>query len=364
VRIGLDASKIIPPRDGISSYTLGLLRALAEADGHELVLYGSLHPLSEADVATALPGLEHALRLAPGRWPEAGEVDLFHATSWSHPPGFDGPVVMTCYDLTFLSHPSTHTLENKIHCLTGLLEALLDGAVLVAISEATRRELASRLEVPTENVRVIYPAADGRFQPLPDGEARARVRERFGLESAFLLAVGTLEPRKNLSRLLDAHAALDAGERLPLAIVGGDGWGGEDLAARIASDDGLSDVQLLGQVVDDDLPALYRSARALVYPSLAEGFGLPVLEAMSCGTPVLASNAGALPEVVGGGGQLIDPFDTGAWRSALAECAARPEVTPDERRRALDSAGRFSWEKTARETLELYDSLLSRSLVS
>lgn len=357
MRIGLDASKLSFPRDGIGTYTRSLLAALAEVGPeHELHLYGSLHALDPA----AIPELLPSWRLAPGRWPRTGEVDLFHATTLTFPAGFAGPVVVTCHDLTFFTHPETHTLENRVHCATGMLEALLAGATFLAVSHATRTELERWLGVRAERVRVIYQAADSRFYPLDAAEAAGRVRTSFGIEAPYLLAVGTLEPRKNLRRLLEAYTALAEERRraLPLLIAGAQGWDGGELARRVASEPELANVRLLGHVADDDLPALYRSARALVYPSLAEGFGLPVLEAMACGTPVVASRATSLPEVVGTAGRLLDPLDTAAWTAVLAELAAAPEVPETERAAVLAQAARFSWRRAAEETLELYQDLL------
>lgn len=361
MRIGLDATKLLSPRDGIGTYVRSLLGALAEIGAeHAFHLYGLFPPPDAELLAAALPGLPPSWRLETRPWPRTGEVDVFHATTFTFPAGFAGPVVVSCYDLTFLTHPQTHVLENKLHCLTGLLEAVLADASFIAISQATRAELLSRFAIAQARVRVIYPAADERFRPLPDAEAAARVRERFGVAPPYLLSVGTLEPRKNLLRLLEAYAGLGEEQRrtLPLLIAGTQGWDGGELARRVTADPALATVRLLGHVADDDQPALYRSARALLYPSLAEGFGLPPLEALACGTPVLTSSTTSLPEVVGDAGRLLDPLDVPAWTAALAELAARPEVPAAARAAALAQAARFSWRRCAEETLDLYSSLL------
>ncbi|MCP4659885.1 MAG: glycosyltransferase family 4 protein [bacterium] len=362
MRIGLDITKVLPPRDGIGNFTFQLLRALMDLEtGDEFLLYGLPEPADQRAFAAELPDRPASFRLQPAHWPAGGEVDLFHATAWAFPVAFRGPVLATCYDLTFLTHPECHTPANKLHWLTTTLEALLADAGFVAISQSTARELQEQLGVPMERIHVIYPAPAPIFRPLPEDQARRLVRDRFQVETPFLLSVGTLEPRKNHRRLLAAYAQLPAAlrARYPLLIAGAEGWKLEALTGDLAQGPELESVRLLGHVADDELVALYSAAAVFVYPSLAEGFGLPVVEAMACGAPVLTSALSALPEVSGDAARLVDPYDVDEIRRAVEELLD----APDERRRlqalGRDRAAAFSWEKTALRTMELYESLLT-----
>lgn len=354
MRIGIDISKALGRPDGIGRYTRGLVAALMAEDREGDY---RLYPLFEAAAAPdrfreVFPEAPAGFRLAHQRAPAPGEVDLFHATTLSVPREHLGPLVVTVYDLTFLTHPRCHTLDNRTHCLAGLARALCCGARIIAISRHTRRELVERLAVPGDRVTVVYPAADARFAPTPDPAVPARL----GLPGPYLLSLGTLEPRKNFPAVVEAFARLPGevrGEHL-LAVAGAQGWLAPDLEAR-AREAGVADrVRFLGPVDDGDLPALYSGAAAFVYPSLAEGFGLPPLEAMACGAPVVASSLTSLPEVVGEAGLLVDPREPEALAGALAGLLGDPG-----RRSALSKAGQeraatFSWRRAARETLAVY----------
>ncbi len=362
MRIGLDITKVPPPRDGIGNFTFQLLRGLMALDtGDEFVLYGLSEAADQRAFAAEFPDCPASFRLAPAHWPAGDEVDLFHSTAWAFPAAFRGPVLATCYDLTFLTHPECHTPANRLHWLTATLEALLADAAFLAISHATARELQEQLGVPVERMHVIHPAPAPSFRPLAEDEARRRVRDRFGVETPFLLSVGTLEPRKNHRRLLAAYAELPAAlrERYPLLIAGAEGWKLEAVTGDLAPGSELERVHLLGHVTDDELVALYSAATLFVYPSLAEGFGLPVVEAMACGAPVLTSGTSALPEVSGDAARLVDPYHVDQIRRAIEELVD----DPDERLR-LQALGReraatFSWEKTALRTVELYGTLIT-----
>jgi glycosyltransferase involved in cell wall biosynthesis len=263
----------------------------------------------------------------------------------------------TCHDLTVLTHAQFHTVENKVNCLLGVLRALYRGTHFLAISQATAQDLKQHLGVPAERITRVYSGTASHFRPLPEGQAAARVAERFGLTRPFVLSVGTLEPRKNLRRLLEAYAGLspELRQEFPLVICGGAGWKHEETAAYLARQPELSGVRQLGRVADADLVALYGAAAVFAFPSLAEGFGLPVVEAMACGTPVVTANLSALPEIAGAGGLLVDPYDVAAIRQALCVLLSQPAERQRLGQLALDQAAKFSWTQTARETLALYE---------
>jgi glycosyltransferase involved in cell wall biosynthesis len=353
LRIGIDITKAITPTDGVGNYTLELLRSLATqlAQGDELYLYSLTQPHNAEAFAASFPDLPEGCHARPGGRPRDDQLDIFHATAFALPAGYRGAVLFTCYDLTFLTHAECHTRMNKIACLTGTLEAHLAGAHFAAISQATAEELTRQLGTATSRIQVTHLAAGPAFQLQDETEARDQLRRSFGLEGSFVLAVGTLEPRKNLRRLLNAYDGLPAALKAshPLVMAGGKGWLlDEDELARFAS------AKRLGHVSLPDLVALYNAATVFAYPSLAEGFGLPVIEAMACGAPVLTSNVSSLPEVAGDAARLVDPLDVEAIREALHALLEDSEARVELRRRGFERAASFSWERTARETLELY----------
>jgi alpha-1,3-rhamnosyl/mannosyltransferase len=364
MRVGLEIAKAVGPRDGIGRYCLELLKALTEvAADEELWLYGLLEPITEDAVRDALAIWPPGWRFRGGHSPAEDPIDVFHTTAWVVPEGLRARLLFTCHDLTFLTHPECHTLDNKVHCLTGVLRAHLGGGTFLAVSQATAGELRRQLGVPDERIRVVYSAAAPHFRRIDEGEARRTVKERFGLDGDFVLAVGTLEPRKNLRRLLAAYEGLpeDVRRRIPLVIVGGESWREEDLAETIASRPGLATVRILRRVGDGDLVGLYNTATVFAYPSLAEGFGLPVAEAMACRAPVLTSSRSSLPEVAGDAAQLVDPEDVDDIRRGLVELLADPELRRTMRDRGLEQAASFSWQRTAGETLALYRELYALS---
>lgn len=359
MRIGIDASKLMPPRDGIGTYVRSVILTLVErAPEHELVLYPTLHSIEPRIVEQLFGVRPDNLVLAPHATPRSGDVDVFHATAWHRPSRFDGPVLMTCYDTTVLSHPRAHELANRVHCLGGLLQARLEGDTFLTLSDATAREVESWFEVPADRIEVVPAAVDSRFA-APGPEDQEAVLARFGLRSPYVLAVGTLEPRKNLARLLAAWRDLDSETRddVPLVVVGGTGWGDPGLVEQLETTEG---VRLLGHVADEALPALYAAASVFVYPSLAEGFGFPVLEAMACGTPVVTSDRSSLPEVAGDAALLVDPEDESAIRDAIARVLGDPDtrarLVEASRARARD----FSWRRTIEGLLDCYARLAAR----
>jgi glycosyltransferase involved in cell wall biosynthesis len=235
---------------------------------------------------------------------------------------------------------------------------------IIAISHATQRDLIAAYDVPPEKVTVIHEAADPRFQPQPP-EAVEAVRTRYGLPERYLLSVGTIEPRKNLTRLLEAFEALHAeGLTDALVVVGGRGWLYDDFFARLERSPAREAVLFPGYVPDADLPPIYAGAQALAFPSLYEGFGLPVLEAMACGAPVACSNTSSLPEVAGDAALLFDPHDVTAITQALHRLLSDDTLHADLQQRGRGRAATFSWDRVAAETEAVYnivsDALLTR----
>jgi glycosyltransferase involved in cell wall biosynthesis len=365
MRIAIDARLWGEPQSGIGRYTRALVEALVrDPQGATFALYLDRE-------APALPAAAEA-RVLP--WPQRllwtlwalprdlrrRPVDLFHGVT-----GFELPrrgpyaLVTTVHDLIPLRFPALVPWRHRLAVRLLLGSALRHAAQVIAVSEATRAEILERYPIPPERVVVVPEAADTQFAP-PAAADRARVRGDYGLDGPYVLFVGLLEPKKNLGTLLRAVARLARTGRLgsaTLAIAGAAGWGTEDPAAAAARL-GLGDrVRCLGPVPDADLPALYGEALVFVFPSLWEGFGLPVLEAMAAGAPVLASRRGALPEITAGAAWLVEP-DEGALAEALERLLGDAALRARLREAGLARARAYSWERAARETMAVYRAAL------
>ena len=367
---------------GVSRYIAELLRAFAAepvtADGaappHRYIAYtGPARP--PAGFArgggvrwrhSRLPTARAPVRIA---WEQAlgplaarrDRLDLIHGPVNVLPLLAPCPGVVTVHDLAFLAYPETHGAARRRYL--ALLTALSArrAARVIAVSAFTRDELVRRLGTPAEKVSVVHNAVDPRFRPLPAVDV-ARFRAERGLPARAVLAVGTLEPRKNLAGLLHAFARLapELGEEVGLVVVGGRGWlYGETLA--LVERLGLARrVRLAGHVPDAELPLWYNAAEVFVYPSLYEGFGLPPLEALACGTPTVTSAAASLPEVVGDAAILAAPADPDALAAALARVLADPALRATLRDRGLRRASGFTWARVAAATRAVYDEVLAR----
>jgi alpha-1,3-rhamnosyl/mannosyltransferase len=358
VRVGIDIGKALDaPLDGVCRYGRGLLSGLmALDDGHEYLLYPLVAPASRQRFAEVFPEAPPRFRFQERRAPAPGEVDVFHSTSAAVPLGATAPLVFTLHDLTFLSHPASHRLDNRLHCLRGLARALARGARLLAVSEATRADAQRLLGLARDRVEVCHHGVDPRFRPASP-ERVAELRARLGLLEPYVLTVGTLEPRKNLAALVAAFADLPDAQRrrFRLAVAGGEGWLDRD-PRLLAAELGLGErVTWLGAVPDADLPALYSGAELFAFPSLYEGFGLPPLEAMACSTAVLTSRVAALPEVVGDAALLVEPTSVESIRDGLAALLADPARRGELGRAGRERAAGFTWERAARQTRALYE---------
>jgi glycosyltransferase involved in cell wall biosynthesis len=362
VRVALDGRPLASARGGIRRYVECLARGLARvAPQHEVVCCG----LTRAVAAR----LDPALGAWPERWPgarwvdhlwlasTAGPIDLYHGTNYVAPWWSPAPVVLTVHDLTVHLFPDTHPWRRR--ALHALLPARCRRAVrVIADSGATRDDLVRLCGVPAERVDVVPLAADHLPAP-PDAAGRAAVLRRHGLPERFTLFLGALEPRKNLPALLTAFAGLreeGAAQALVLAGAGSPDYvqGLRAAAARLGLREGES-LWLPGPIDDAELPALYASCDVFVYPSLYEGFGLPPLEAMACGAPVVAARGSSLEEVFAGAALLVDPHDPAALRGALARLLGDPGLRADLAARGRARAAARGWDDVARDTLAVYE---------
>ncbi|MGC8837738.1 MAG: glycosyltransferase family 4 protein [Anaerolineae bacterium] len=374
VHVGLNAHLLSTAQNyraaGISVYIQNLLRHLPLVDGGY-----RFTAFLNARCGTALEGI----RTRATRWPThtpalrilweqvaqplalAREgVDLLHALAFVGPAACPCPFVVTVYDLSFLRFPEAFRPWNRLYLTLFTRLSVRRARRVIAISQHTKRDLIRWLGTPEEKVDVAPCGVGEAFRPLPREQVEA-FRKAKGLPPQFFLFVGTLEPRKNLPAALKAlRYLLDAGHAPYLVVVGGRGWGYAEALQSIDRLGLVDHVRLVGFVPTDELVLWYNAATALVYPSLYEGFGMPPLEAMACGLPVVASDRGALPEVVDEAGLLVDPTAPDQLAEALAQVGRDADLRASLRERGLARAQEASWRRTAQETIHAYDKALGQ----
>jgi glycosyltransferase involved in cell wall biosynthesis len=327
MRVAIDVSPLRQTRAGTARHLRALLPELDAQLGVELVRLAFGGPGRAAafarDVAWYPLGLLRRAR--------ASAVDVLHCPTYRGPVRSGVPLVVTVHDLAVFRHPEAFNRWSRTYSRAIVPRVLAAARRVIAVSEFTRRELHEVLGVPDERIRVVPNAVGPAFAPA--GPAA---------DGDYVLAVGTLEPRKNLARLLEAVRRTG----IELRVVGARGWGGIEV--------GGNGVRWLGEVPDARLAELYRGAACVAYPSLYEGFGMPVLEAMACGAPVVTSAGGATEEVAGGAAVLVDPLDSGSIAAGLEEAAARRDELA---RLGVARARAFSWAETAAATAAVYREL-------
>jgi glycosyltransferase involved in cell wall biosynthesis len=287
-------------------------------------------------------------------------IDLLHALVNVGPAIHSCPLIVTIHDLTFVRYPALFPGERRGYLQRMTRFTAKHAARVIVDSASTGRDVEELLGVPSERITVIYPGVNTDMERPLGSAAACALRARYGLPEEFVLFVGTLEPRKNIALLLDAWSLLADRHGLhpTLVIVGGKGWFYESLETSVQAMGLSSRVRFAGYVLDADLPVWYSAATLFVYPSLYEGFGLPPLEAMACGTPVLVSDRSSLPEVVGEAGLSLPPDDAQAWADAIALLLGSPDRRQAMTEAGLEQAARFSWSQTARQTAEVYRQVL------
>jgi glycosyltransferase involved in cell wall biosynthesis len=372
-RIGIDYTSAVRQGAGIGRYTRGLIGALAalEAAQHRYVLFSAgrdpRHPLWPPHFALReLPLTDRHLAIV---WQKlrlplpveliTGKVDIFHSPDFVLPPVWRARTVLTVHDLSFLRYPECSAPALLAYLMDAVPRSVARADLILADSQATRQDLLELLHVPPERVQVVYAGVEGRFAPPADPVATPAVLQRYNIQRPYILGLGTLQPRKNFSRLVRAYGLLRRRHAAPhhLVIGGGRGWLYEDIAQTIA-ELGLQDcVHITGFVADEDLPALYGAADVFAFPSLYEGFGIPVLEALGCGTPVVTSTASSLPEVAGDAALMVPPEDVEALAEVLWRLLDDQALRATLRERGLVQARRFTWDRAARQLLAVYDGM-------
>ncbi len=350
---------------GIHGYIDGLLRHLPAAvpdDWHLTALVGAANAMQIDGMTLRRSRMDTEAPLRRIVWEQLaqpfalGGLDLYHALAFVAPLAITVPSVVTVYDLSFIHYPERLPAARRLYLRLFTSLTCQRARRVIAISESTARDLTVTLGIPADKIDVAAPGCDPAvFRPLPTEQITA-FRRKNELPERFWLFVGTLEPRKNLPVLLDAYAALR--DRPPLIIGGGKGWDYDAIFAAVARHQLEDSVRFAGFIPSEDLPIWYNCAEVFVYPSVFEGFGLPVLEAMACGTPVITADASSLPEVAGNAGLCVPPDDVGAWTTALQQAWEDPVWRQAARERGIIEAARFTWARTAAQTVKSYSKAL------
>lgn len=377
MRIAIDAHSIGTRLGGNESYAANLIEALAQIDSvNHYTLY----------VTTA-----EAIDRYRQRWPNflvrstrphtpliripltlsaelrKNPVDVLHV-QFTAPPFCPCPFVVSVHDLSFEHLPQTFHRRSRTQLRLTVRHSVRRAARVLTLSEHTRNDVIETYGIAGPTIEVIPIAASPKFKPVRDDKELQRVRHTYRITSDYILSVGSIQPRKNLVRLVRSYTLLRdklGADKLPkLVFVGKRAWL-YDETLRALEDASLGDsVILTGYVPESDLPALYSGATCFVYPSIFEGFGLPPLEAMQCGTPVIIGNRTSLPEVVGDAALAVDPFDVTSIAGAIEQILNKPALRDELRVRGLERAKMFDWHETARRTLRVYEQVANVSQLS
>jgi glycosyltransferase involved in cell wall biosynthesis len=364
MKILIDAHMVGERESGNERYIFNLLRALHALDlPAEFLIAGTTPGWFEGFCQTS--GRWRFVQVSSSPWrrlfvelprlARAEEISLLHVT-YAGPLLCDCPVMSTIHDVSYLPHPEWFSLKDRMVLRCGVGATLSRGATVITVSDYSKYEIVKHYRLPADRIHVTKEAADPRFRLLnPDVAGRNRLVE-MGVRSPFVLAVGNLQPRKNLIRLVQAFVKLRRESGIPhqLVLAGKAQWRESELYKVVKCAGLEKDVLFTGYISDDELVQLYNAADVFVYPSLYEGFGLPVLEAMACGAPVVTSRTTSIPEVAGEAALLIDPLDTDALAMAVGRILLDRALNKDMRIKGLQHAASFSWEQTARKTWESY----------
>ena len=368
MRIGIDARKL---HDfGIGTYIRNLLRELAKMDHDtEYVILSrpdddkAVRALGDnfRPVAETAGNYSLAEQIAIPRALKREHVDLFHAPHYVLPPLVSCPSVVTIHDCIHLMFPQY--LPNRwalTYARTSISMAAKRSTRVLTVSESSKRDIQRFVDIPPGKIDVIYNSFDPRFGVEPDEEAVTRVRERYQLQSEFVLYAGNVKPHKNLERLIDAFQIVRSRglDHLKLILIGDEISKYTALRRAVHKHQLHNYVRFLGYLPEETLAVMYRLAGVFVFPSLYEGFGLPPLEAMASGTPVVTSNVSSLPEVAGDAAVLVDPYNAEAIADGIYRVLTDNNLRSDLRRRGPERARQFSWESSVRRVREIYGQVL------
>jgi len=375
--IAIDYTAAYEQGGGIGRYVRELIRALAALDSstqYRLFVAGAT-----PNRLPALPGANFTWKPVPlnSHWLArlwhrtnipipvewvTGRVSLYHSPDFVLPPTLPSTrTLLTVHDLSFVRAPETASPPLKAYLDVVVPRSVRRAQHILADSQATKDDLVELYGTPAEKITVLLSGVDSRFAPITDSQARAAVRRKYKIsDRPYIFAVGTVQPRKNYARLIQALARVRArGIDVSLVIAGGKGWLDDPIYATIHSESMTDFVHMIGFADDADLPALYSEAACVATPSIYEGFGLPVLEAFACGTPVVTSNVSSLPEVAGDAALLISPTDVDALAHALERLLTDSALRTDLISKGKARANQFTWEASARHLRQIYSMLLA-----
>lgn len=374
MHIAIDAHSVGAQLGGNESYATNLIEALAEIDQtNRYTLYVTKPAAVERfnnrwpnfQVKQTLPHTPLVrIPLTLSRELRRHPVDILHV-QYTAPPFAPCPVVATIHDLAFEHLPETFNRRSWLQLRLTVRRTARRAAHIITVSDYSRRDISRTYGIPPERITVTPEAAATHFAPVTNETELRRIRESYGIQENYILSVGSIQPRKNLVRLIEAYSSLRGvhpqGKLPQLVLAGKRGWL-DDETFRAAERNALGrDILFTGYVPEQDLVGLYSGAICFVYPSYFEGFGLPVVEAMQCGVPVIVGNRTSLPEVVGDAGLLFDPFDTKALVDALTRVISDEAYRAALRAKGLERAKNFNWRTTAQLTLGAYQTAAKRN---
>lgn len=385
MRIGIDATALPSRPVGAGNYIIQLIRAMAgrnmddesipdgnQLKGLNLVVFVQRSRLELLNVEETpnlhlivTPDLSPFMRLI---WEQISfpmlannqRLDLLHSLHYTMPVAYPGRTVVTFHDMTFFLYPHHHTLPKRFFFRFFIRLSARKAVALIADSESTRQDTIRLVGVSPGKIFTAPLGVTQEFRQIPDKTIHQQVRQKYQLPEHFMLFVGTIEPRKNLPILLQAYASVaDQMQHHHLVVVGPKGWMVEAISRQTGQLSISDKVNFTGYVEQDDLPLIYNLADVFIYPSAYEGFGLPVLEAMACGTPVITSNVSSMPEIVGEAGVLIAPNNTHALAQAMVELINDPIARQRLSIKGQERAAAFSWKRTAEKTIAVYRHVLN-----
>jgi len=373
LKLAIDAGSLLAPKTGIGYYTFNLIEALKSSKNpiDISMIYGfiwsrDLSPSFDSKFISIAKNTKSFIPYAYKLVPYFKQLinhygcfkfkpDILHGPNYIAPK-LSVPTVITVHDLSYLKFPETLPDERLLWLRKHLPKSITDATKVFTVSEFSRKEIIRNFSIPDDKVVAIYNGVSSFYYPLDHKELCNQLLPYDLKPGQYILSVGTIEPRKNLTALIDAYSSLTAKlqERYPLVIAGMRGWKESSIMKSIEPlrEKGL--IRVLGYVPEEALRTLYSGARVFAFPSIYEGFGMPVIEAMACGTPVIASDCSSLPEVVGDSGILLNPYDNNKWKDSLLEIISDDDKCEDMKARGLKRASLFSWDKTAKKTYLVY----------
>ncbi len=375
MRIGIDATALPPQPVGAGNYIIQLIRALASLKvNDEFVIFAqqrgqALISLPENAsfewiiLEDRNPGsrLIWEQTLFPQLIRKSG-VDLLHSMHYTRPVKLPCASVVTFHDMTFFLYPELHTRAKRVFFPLAIRASARQADALTAVSESTRQDAIRVLGISPEKIAATQLGVDPAFRPINDAATKRVIAEKYDLPERFILYVGLLEPRKNLPMLIRAYKRLiDGGENYKLVLVGRYGWMYEELLGQINNLDLEGMVLLTGYMSQEDLPLVYNLSSLFVYPTLYEGFGLPALEAMACGVPVITTDVSSLPEIVGEAGILVPVNNVEALYGAMIAVLGDEDLRRKMIKKGIQRAAKFTWEQTAKLTFQVYQQVMRTS---